>query len=84
MITYISYFAAGGYNDFYRELNEQDYDVMLDDTPRGNSTTIYSIYVLETKCGQLKLNYCSASAELVDDDAKGREYLNNILTITKY
>ena len=38
LITYISYFVAGGYNDFYRELNEQDYDVMLDDTPRGNTT----------------------------------------------
>lgn len=41
-------------------------------------------YVLETKCGQLKLNYCSALAELVNDDAKGWEYLNNVSTITKY
>ena len=40
--------------------------------------------VLEIKCGQLKLNYCSASAELVNDDAKGWEYLNNVLRITKY
>ena len=28
------YFSGG--NDYYRELNEQDYDMMLDDTPRGS------------------------------------------------
>ena len=27
--------------------------------------------VLETKCGQLKLNYCNASAEVANDDTKG-------------
>ena len=27
--------AFSGGNDYYRELNEQDYDMMLDDTPRG-------------------------------------------------
>ena len=29
------FWLFSGGNDYYRELNEQDYDMMLDDTPRG-------------------------------------------------
>ena len=38
---FVSFFSGG--NDYYRELNEQDYDMMLDDTPRGKEYIFFSI-----------------------------------------
>ena len=92
MITYISYFVAGGYNDFYRELNEQDYDVMLDDTPRGNTTFFWNLfiqyvftlytYVLETEIWILATFITSSlttSADVRNPNAAGRELVGQIL-----
>ena len=49
------FWLFSGGNDYYRELNEQDYDMMLDDTPRGMVMIIIKKLYFVTK---IVLTYC--------------------------
>ena len=40
--------------------------------------------LVETKCGQLELNYWCTSAEIANDDTTSEKYFNHILTVKKY
>ena len=46
----VFFWLFSGGNDYYRELNEQDYDMMLDDTPRGEYISEYFCVCAKMTC----------------------------------